>query len=124
MKLNAGKTTTMSLKVTYNTSPVTPINYIDGTVQKESDDIDILGVTFDSKMTFEKHLCYTGLQISFSKTWILRKSSRVFHDRLLLEICFRGFVLPVLEYRSSVWCLAVHSHLKLLDGIVSGTSFF
>ena len=28
-----------------------------GTVLKEPDDIDILGVTFDSKMTFEKHLC-------------------------------------------------------------------
>ena len=28
---------------------------IGGTVQKESDDLDILGVTFDSKMAFEKH---------------------------------------------------------------------
>ena len=27
-----------------------------GTVLKESDDLVILGVTFDSKMTFEKHL--------------------------------------------------------------------
>ena len=29
---------------------------IGGTVLKESDDIAILGVTFDSKLTFEKHL--------------------------------------------------------------------
>ena len=29
---------------------------IGGTVLKESDDLVILGVTFDSKMTFEKHL--------------------------------------------------------------------
>ena len=28
-----------------------------GTVLNESDDIDILGVTFDSKMSFVKHLC-------------------------------------------------------------------
>ena len=27
-----------------------------GTVLRESDDLDILGVTFDSKMTFEMHL--------------------------------------------------------------------
>ena len=27
------------------------------TVLKEFDDLDILGVTFDSKMTFEKYLC-------------------------------------------------------------------
>ena len=29
---------------------------IGGTVLKESDDLVILGVTFDSKLTFEKHL--------------------------------------------------------------------
>ena len=37
------------LPVTQNASPVTPINYIiGGTVLKESDDLDILGATFDS----------------------------------------------------------------------------
>ena len=29
---------------------------IDGTVLMESDDLNILGVTFDSKLTFESHL--------------------------------------------------------------------
>ena len=29
---------------------------LDGTVLKESADLVILGVTFDAKMTFEKHL--------------------------------------------------------------------
>ena len=33
-----------------------PALTIGGTVLKESDDLVILGVTFDSKMTFEKHL--------------------------------------------------------------------
>ena len=32
-----------------------PLN-IGGTVQKESDDRDLLGVTFNSKITFEKYL--------------------------------------------------------------------
>ena len=36
--------------------PQLPPLTIDGTVLKESDDLDILGVTFDSKLTFEKHL--------------------------------------------------------------------
>ena len=44
-----------SLEVSHNASPVTLIP--GGTVLKESDDLVILGVTFDSKMTFEKHLC-------------------------------------------------------------------
>ena len=53
----------------------------------------------------------------------MRKSWQVFHDRLLLGRCFRGFVLPVLEYCSAVWCSAADTHLKLLDRIVSGARF-
>ena len=34
-----------------------------GTVLKESDDLVILGVTFDSKMTFEKHLRSVSRQL-------------------------------------------------------------
>ena len=34
-----------------------------------------------------------------------------------------GFVLPVLEYCSAVWCLTADTHLKLLDCFVSGASF-
>ena len=37
--------------------------------------------------------------------------------------CFRRFVLPVLEYCSAVWCSAADTHRKLLDRVVSGTSF-
>ena len=42
---------------------------------------------------------------------------------LLLEKCFRGFVLPVLEYCSAVWCSAADTHLKLLDRVVSAAGF-
>ena len=44
----------------------------------------------------------------------------MFHDRSLLGRCFRGFVLPGLEYCSAVWCSAADTHLKLLDRAVSG----
>ena len=53
---------------------------------------------------------------------ILRKSWRVFHDRSLLGRCFRGFVLPVLEYCSVVWCSAADT-LTLLHRAVSGARF-
>ena len=36
--------------------PQSPALTIGGTVLKESDEVVILGVTLDSKMTFEKHL--------------------------------------------------------------------
>ena len=38
---------------------------------KESDDLVILGVTFDSKMTFEKHL--RSVSSSFSTVWYLEE---------------------------------------------------
>ena len=51
------------------------------------------------------------------------ESWQVFHDRSLLGRCFRGFLLPVLEDCSAVWCSAADIHLKLLDRAVSGAQF-
>ena len=76
-------------------------------------------VTFDSKLTFEKHLRLVSRAAS-RRLEILRKSWRVFHDRSLQERCFRGFVLPVLEYCSELSCSAADTHLKLLDRAFSG----
>ena len=110
-----------SLQVTHNASTVTPINYWWNCTE---------GVWWP---------CYIGSDIWFpTNLWeasslgsravsqrlgILRKSWRVFHDRSLLERCCRGFVLPVLEYCSAVWCSAADTHLKLLDRAVSGARF-
>ena len=95
---------------------------IGGTVLKESDDHVILGVIFDSKMTFEKHLRSVSRAASHRRG-ILSKSWRVFHHRSLLGRCFRGFVLAVLQYCSAVWCSAADTRLKLLDRAVSGARF-
>ena len=102
--------------------PQSPPLIIGGTVLRESDDLVILGATFDSKMTFEKHLRSVSRSAS-QRLGILRKSWRLFHDRSLLGRCFRGFVLPVLKYCSTVWCSAADTHLKLLDRAVSGARF-
>ena len=67
--------------------PQSPALTIDGTVLNESDDLVILGVIFDSKMTFEKHLRSVSRGAS-QRLGILRKSWRVFHDRLSLGRCF------------------------------------
>ena len=96
-----------------------PALTIGRTVLKESDDLVIFAVTFDSKMTFEKHH-HSISGAASQRLDILRKSWKVFHDRLLLRRCFRSFVLPILEYYSAVWCSAA---LKLLDHVVSGANF-
>ena len=72
--------------------------------------------------TFEKHLRSVSRAAS-QRLGILRKSWRVFHDRLLIGRCFWGFVLPVLEYCSAVWCSAADTHLKLLYRVVCGACF-
>ena len=50
MKLNTGKTKTMIVSRSRTMHPQSPPLTIDGTLPKESDDVDILEVTFDSKM--------------------------------------------------------------------------
>ena len=73
MKLNASKTKTMIVSRSRTIHPQSPQLTIGGTVLKESDDLIILGVTFDSKMTLEKHLRSVSRAASQS-LGILRKS--------------------------------------------------
>ena len=95
------KTKTMIVSRSRTMNPQSPALTIVGTVLKESDDLVILGVTFDSKMTFQKHLLSVSRAAS-QRLGILRNSWQVLHDRLLLGRCFQGFVLSVLEY--CYWC--------------------
>ena len=122
MKLNASKTKTMIVSRSRTMHPQSPPFFIDGTVLKESDDLDILGVTFDSKLTFEKHLRSVSRAAS-QRLGILRKSWKVFHDELFIGRCFWGlsyqFWNTVLQCR----CSAADTHLKLLDHVVSGACF-
>ena len=122
MKLNVTKTKTMMVSRSHTVHPQSPPLTIGGTVLKESDDLVILVVTFDSKMTFEKHLRSVS-RAAWQRLGILRKSWQMSHDRSLLGRCFRGFVLPVLESCSAVYCCAADTHLKLLDRAVSGARF-
>ena len=53
MKLNVSKTKTMIFSRSHTMHPQPSALTIVGTVLNESDDLVILGVTFDSKMTFK-----------------------------------------------------------------------
>ena len=57
---------------------LTPLT-LDGTVLGESADLVILGVTFDAKMTFEKHLRSVS-SAAAQRLGIMRKSWKVFHE--------------------------------------------
>ena len=73
MKLNASKPKTMIVSRSRTMHPQSPDLTIGGTVLKESDDHVILGVTFDSNMTFEKHLRSVS-RAAPQRLGILRKS--------------------------------------------------
>ena len=89
---------------------------------KESDDLDVLGVTFDSGLTFERRLRSVSRAASRG-LGVMGESWRVFRDRLLIEGCFWGFVLPVLECCSAVLCSGADARLGLLDRVVVGARF-
>ena len=121
MKLNESKTKTMIVTRSHRLHLLSPTSTIGGTVLKESDDLVILGATFDSKLPFEKHLHLVSRAAS-QRLGILKKFWRMFHDRSLLGRCFLCFVLPVLDYCSAVWCSAgpCSTLLKHLDRAFSG----
>ena len=101
MKMNASNNHD-SLQVRHNASPVVTLT-INGTVLEESDDLYILLVTFDSKVTYD--IAFHSICTAASrKLGISKKSWRVFNDRLLFGRCCRDFVLLVSEYCSSVRC--------------------
>ena len=88
MKLNES----MSKTCTHYASSVIPIT-VGGTVLGECDDLDILGVTFDSNI-FEKH--HRSVSRAASRRFgNMRKSWRVFSDCLLLKTCFCGQYLVI-----------------------------
>ena len=73
MKLNASKAKSMIVSRSITMHPQSPPLTINGTVLKESDDHDVLGVTFDSKITFEKDLRLVARGAS-QRLCIFRKS--------------------------------------------------
>ena len=122
MKLNATKTKTMIISRSRTLLPSFPNLVLDGTVLEESSILTILGVTLDSKLTFEYHVRSLAKSVS-QKLGIMRRVWRVFGDQRLLIRCFRCFVLPILEYGSPVWGSAASSYLKILDRVVRSARF-
>ena len=77
MKLNASKSKTMIVSRSRTMHPQSPALTIGGTVLKESDDLVILGVIFDSKMTFEKHLVIKAELISITDQLIFQNGKQL-----------------------------------------------
>ena len=76
--------------------------------------LDILGVKFDWKLTFEDHGRGIISRVS-QRIGILRLVKRIFVDTSVLLRCYFAFVLPIFEYCFPVWESATECHLQLLE---------
>ena len=86
-----------------------------------SPSLDILGVRFDCKLTFESHVRGVVSRVS-QRIGILRMVNGVHANTSVLLRCYYAFILPILEYCSPVWGSAASSHLQLLDRQIHAVS--
>ena len=82
---------------------------LSGVSIRASPNLDIPGVKFDSKLTFEDHVNFIVSSVSQRKC-IVRLVKRIFVDTSVLLWCYFAFVLPILEWCSSVSGLAADSN--------------
>ena len=95
---------------------------LNGVALKESSELVILGVTFDPKLSFERHVRSVAASAS-QRIGIMRRGLKIFDSVEVVHHCFNSFMLPVLEYASVVWGSAAHTHLALLNRIVNSCSY-
>ena len=77
MRLNSSKTKTLLISRSRTNFPPHPPLQVDGTLLNESEVLTILGVTFDSHLTFEKHLMKVSANAA-RKLGIVRKVSYIY----------------------------------------------
>ena len=106
MLVNPSKTRGMLISRSRTVEPLFPDLLIDVSVVEMVSELKILGVIFDSKLTFEKQVRVIAASASM-RVDILRKTMSVFRDVTVVAKCFWVFIFPVLEYCSPVWMFVV-----------------
>ena len=79
-----------------------------------SPNLDILGETFDIKLTFEDHVPGIVSRVS-QRIGILRLMKRIFVDTSVLLRCCNAFDIPIFDYCSPVWVSVAECQLQLLE---------
>ena len=101
MLVNPSKTRGILIYRSRTVEPLFPNLVVDGTVVEKVSELKILGVILDSKLAFEKQVRAIATSVS-RRVGILRETMSVFRDVAVVAKCFWAFILPVLEYCSSV----------------------
>ena len=122
MTLNARKTHSIIFSRSRALNPVHPFLLLNNTYLETSNNVNLLGVTLDSKLTFEAHLRSVSSSIA-QKTGLLRKCRKTLGENDAVLRSFFAFILPKFEYCSVVWMSAADCHLRLLDRAINNIKF-
>ena len=114
MILNPNKTTGLVVSRSKTVSPPNGDLVFSGVSIRASPSLNILGMEFDSKLTFEDHVCGIVSHVS-QRIGILRLVKHIFVDTSVLLCCYFAFVLPILEYGSPVWGSSAECLLQLYE---------
>ena len=123
MKLNPSKTHSIIVSRSRTPLPLHPPLLLCGVVLEVSNSLELLGVTLDNKLTFEKHIRNMANSIA-QKTGLIRKCYKALGNSDSVLKSFYAFILPCFEYCSPVWGSASDSHLRLLDRAFNNIRFF
>lgn len=100
LTLNIDKCHTMSY--TRKVQPLLGTYVMDGQLLERVDSISDLGVTFDMRLNFNKHIENICASSSRSLGWIIR-ATKCFNGGDLLTRLYFAFIVSKLEYASVVW---------------------
>ena len=94
MCLNVGNTQSMTISRSRKVLPSFPEFTLNGVALKESSELIILGVNFDPKLSFERHI--RSVAASASQTiCIMPRGLKIFDSVEVVYHCFNSFMLPV-----------------------------
>ena len=122
MQLNPVKTKSIIFSRSRTVNPEHPDLNLDNVAIENVKVLKLLGVLFDSKLTFESHLRSVTSAVS-QKIGILRKCWVTYRDNAVIRKCFYSFLLPFFEYCAVVWMSAAPTHLNLLQRAFTSANF-
>lgn len=99
-------------------------NYVlSNSVLKRVTEFCDLGVTFDNKMCFNKHVNIIKARAS-SRLGMIKRWSKEFNDPHVTKCLYVSLVRSVLEFNSSVWCPFYTCHISSLESVQRRFSSF
>ena len=114
LPLNATKCNVMSFS--RKSDPIV-FNYnLDNCLLNRPEFVKDLGVIFDTKLTFSRHIeeCVAG---AYKSLGFILRNSRDFKSLSTLRLLFITFVRSKLEYASIVWSPSYNLHITLLEKV-------